>query len=478
MRKKKIAILTTLIMLEIFFINNVYAASNYTLEINYVDYADGQKIAPTVVKSIPAGATYEAEKKEIKDYTFFSSDGESSGIMPNAKKTITYKYKYNNCKITIQYLNDNTDEILKEKTEIGTEGDKCTFKPEEFKGVKLFYEPGNIESTFTKKDKIVTFHYQNIGKINVTYIDKFTSKVIKRKSFSDLVDAYADIYSERINDYEYEDIGKAYYYKEDEQNIDVYLIHNGTVAIKYLDKDDNRSLNSFWVKVRDGDTYTAKAEEFEGYKLVEKPEEEVVKMQGEDKTLIYFYERIKPDFFPITNFRNMSINGYYHEFTKSGNNKLELTSSELQNSKGAKIESDVSIKNVGEVEGSCNLVVKIPDGYEALEEDNPDFTISDDKKEAYINDVTVAPQEYSKDYKLILTKKDVDEPSGTIYLETETKSNIGDSNTNNDKSTIELTILPKTGKITFIGNVLLGIALILFFAYIINSVRKKNQKQV
>ena len=115
MRKKKIAILTTLIMLEIFFINNVYAASNYTLEINYVDYADGQKIAPTVVKSIPAGATYEAEKKEIKDYTFFSSDGESSGIMPNAKKTITYKYKYNNCKITIQYLNDNTDKILKEK---------------------------------------------------------------------------------------------------------------------------------------------------------------------------------------------------------------------------------------------------------------------------------------------------------------------------------------------------------------------------
>ena len=178
----------------------------------------------------------------------------------------------------------------------------------------------------------------------------------------------------------------------------------------------------------------------------------------------------------MANLVNININGYYHNFEKSAAKKLELTSSELENSKDAKVQYTVRVWNIGQVAGKCKLSIAIPKGYKALPEENLDFTIDSDTGEAYINDIYVETNN-SKSFNLIITKSENSDPSGILELKAVAKSNTDDSNTKNDEYSAELAIVPITGRILLTRNILLQIILILFLMYIIDSVRKKNQSK-
>ena len=475
--KKKIIIIFIMMLVGItLIIKNAYANTNYTLTVKFFDYYGGEEIAPAIEKFATAGENYETEKKEIKDYTFFQVLGDASGIMPSSDKIVKYMYKYNKCKITAKYYNDSTNECLKEETEIGTEGKKSKFQAEKFDGLVLTSEPTEADLTFNKKDKEIVFHYQKQGTINVTYVDRYTSRLLKRKILQDKINARANIYAEKINNYVFEDENQEYSFTEEEQNIIVYMLYQGKINVNYVEKETGKVIDSIEETRIGGNEYTSSAKEFEGYELIEKPSKENVQMRSQDITLTYYYKKLKPDFYAVANLVNININGYYHNFEKSAAKKLELTSSELENSKDAKVQYTVRVWNIGQVAGKCKLSIAIPKGYKALPEENPDFTIDSDTGEAYINDIYVETNN-SKSFNLIITKSENSDPSGILELKAVAKSNTDDSNTKNDEYSAELAIVPITGRILLTRNILLQIILILFLMYIIDSVRKKNQSK-
>lgn len=473
MRKKLIIIFIMMLVGITSLIKGTYAASNYTLTVQYFDYNGGGEIAPAVVKSIPAGENYTTEQKKIKDYTLFETSGKTSGVMPSGNQIVKYRYKYNKCKITVKYYNDSTNELLKEETETGIEGDKCKAQAEKFDGLVLTSEPTDVELTFNKKDREVIFHYQKQGTINVIYADRYTSKILKRKILQDKINAKADIYSEKINNYVFEDENQEYTFTEDEQNIIVYMLYQGKINVNYVEKETGKAIDSIEKIAVGGTEYTSSAKKFDGYELVEKPSQETVQMRSEDITLTYYYKKLKPDFYTVVNFTNINVNGYYHNLERSIAKKVELTSSELENSKDSKIQCLIKVSNSGEIAGKCKLNITIPNGYKAIPEENPDFTINSDTGEVYINDIYLETNG-KKSYNLIITKIDNSDPSGVFELKAKVQSATDDNNAENDQYSAKLAIVPITGKILLTRNILFQIILILFLMYIINSVRRKN----
>ena len=133
----------------------------------------------------------------------------------------------------------------------------------------------------------------------------------------------------------------------------------------------------------------------------------------------------------------------------------------------------IKVSNSGEIAGKCKLNITIPNGYKAIPEENPDFTINSDTGEVYINDIYLETNG-KKSYNLIITKIDNSDPSGVFELKAKVQSATDDSNAENDQYSAKLAIVPITGKILLTRNILFQIILILFLMYIINSVRRKN----
>lgn len=65
------------------------------------------------------------------------------------------------------------------------------------------------------------------------------------------------------------------------------------ITIKYIDEENNITLDSLTENGIVGGRFTSEAKEFEGYKLVSRPSEEEHTFQEEDQTIYYKYERIK-----------------------------------------------------------------------------------------------------------------------------------------------------------------------------------------
>lgn len=415
MKKKIIASFIIAIIGIIFFTKNVFGATEYCLQIIYQDYYTGEEISPTITKFIMEGNSYETQQKEIKDYILFSDKVDETAVMPSKNTTIIYKYKYNKCKLTAKYYDDSNNECIKEKTEIGIEGEKSNITQENFEGLHFISTPSESELFFNKKDREIEYHYSR------------------------------------------EEIP----------------LSQALVRIQYVEKETGKILFFTDRFFTEGTEITSSAEKFNGYELIDKPDKETFKVGNKNMTITYFYEKTKTDFFPKIKMWEININGYFHDLTGFEKNKIELTSSELTNSKGSKIKYVVSACNSGEKTGICNLYVRIPNGYKALQEDNNYFTIDSETGNAYINDISIISQGLNS-YELILTKIDNSDPCGVVELNASVKSVGGDINAENDTTSEKLYILPITGRVLFTQNILFLLILILFLMYIVDSVRRKN----
>lgn len=473
MNKRAVIIISVAVACFLFFIKNIYGAENYKLVIQYLDEYSREKISEDVVSYIPAGSTYKANEKNIKDYKIFSSIGNVEKSMPNQDLSIVYTYKYNNCKITAKYYNDSTNECIAEETKVGMEGDMANFEEKSFKGLMLTSKPVREQFIFNKKDNIVYFHYKNSGKINVKYIDKYSSKILKEKVFEGEIGKQADFFNrDAIKDYVFEYTDTNYEFKEKEQNVNVYVIHQGKVRTEYIDKESNFVFEIFEQMANEGTEVEISERNIPGYNLIEKPEKEKFIMGNTDINKVYYYERKKPDFIITANATKLSINNYYHNLHNGTSQKIELTSDELLNSQGAKIEYNIEIYNLGENGEICRMECEIPKGYKALAEDNPEFNMFNDETFVTKDSIYIANGE-KVNYKLIITKIDNTEPSQTISLPLNVISNSKDLNMNNNSTVVDLVMVPITGKTNLLKNILLEILMMTFLMYVIYSVKKR-----
>ncbi len=201
--------------------------------------------------------------------------------------------------VTATYKSSSGTVLKDPIVQSGWGGDSyTTTAPESIGLYKLKTTPSNASGSYNDSNIFVNYVYeQEKGKIIVKYIDKYTGEEVSPQieSIGDLGDSYTaepSIIDGYAIEESTESIEKTY--STNDQTITFYYIKQSELRIKYVDllNENNRLRDDIVVKLKQGESYKVQAEDILGYKLIEKPENEIITIERENITITYGYKKI------------------------------------------------------------------------------------------------------------------------------------------------------------------------------------------
>ena len=229
----------------------------------------------------------------------------------------------------------------------------------------------------------------------------------------------------------------------------IYKKKNGKVIVKYVDKDSNKKLyDDEVIEGKIGDKANIKPKEVPYYNLVEEPKD--VEITSKEQIVTYSYKKKIFNMEVYKTVKDGSIDGEQRTFANGKFTKLDIPVKKVNNSK-VKIRYSVKVKNTGEIKGSAIVAEYLPEYFEMLPEENPDWTFENGK--ILSKEVELNPNE-EKELIVTLTWKNGRENFGNIVNKVEidkTKNDAGFDETDSEeekkgkdnKATVVLTV--KTG---------------------------------
>ena len=446
--------------------------SKYNLTVDYLDVFSNEKIAEPDKSKVLEDEQYSTKKKDITGYTLVSVPANASGTMPHEDVNVKYYYKYTDAKATINYIDKTTGQIMETVKKVGTEGEVIPLEEKSFNDYVLVEKPTE-EYKYTKEEQTINYYYKQKGKITVNYIDKTTKEKIKTEELDGIE---GDIVNSEKKDFD----GYIYFsgpdsnehtITRDKQEVNYYYIKQSKITVHYVDKNSEKDLDNVTDTVTEGTIYKTEEKEFDDYKLVEKPETEDFLIGRKDMEVYYYYEKLKFNLKVDMNLKQSTINDRHYEL-KNKVGKIEAELKDANSSSSNKIYYIIKVTNNEEKIGSGVLVDYVPEGYVALQEDNPMWSISADR--IYMDVDNMNPNE-TREYELILTKKDGVDICNTIsnLVKIQAKDNLEETTLEDNQDKNDLVIMPRTGS----KKITTGIATVcatLLCAYII--VRKIVKK--
>ena len=164
-------------------IMKVYYVSDAKITTKYIDKETGKEISTPNIEDTKIGKTYTTEKKDIKNYSYVSDTGNTSGTVNEPEIEVIYYYEPLR-EIIIKYVDKQTGkEIADSSTNNGKTGDKfdITSKKQEINGYTLVEEPTEKEATYEKDSQTFTYYYSKNSKIIVRYVDEDTGEQIEKE---------------------------------------------------------------------------------------------------------------------------------------------------------------------------------------------------------------------------------------------------------------------------------------------------------
>ncbi len=204
-------------------------AKELSLVTNYVDEISKEVISPKDIQSVVQGNEYTTQKLEIPGYTYVSDTKNISGTVGTENIDVTYYYR-KNAKVVAKYIDMlNGDTISTDVLYNGLQGKEYKTEKLDISGYKFVEVEGNEEGLYTADTIEVTYKYKKQANVIVEYIDEKT----KEKIIDDEITTYAE-----------------------------------------------------------GEAYEVNAKDFEGYVLVEEPEEKKGIVEREDITKAFYYKKV------------------------------------------------------------------------------------------------------------------------------------------------------------------------------------------
>lgn len=364
---------------------NFYYMKNANVIAKYLDESDNQEIAESVINKYKEGDDYSTEQKEIENYTFTKVEGTPYGKAGRDNISVNYYYKYN-CELNINYIDKTTGQTMDSETKIGLEGEEITLNHKDFESYKLVEGPEDgTKANFTKKEQEINYYYVYVGKIKVNFIVQDTG--------------------EELETYTIEDV-------------------EGTIV-------------------------NTNAKDFDGYKLIEKPEVETYILDRSFVEINYYYKKLLFNLKVDMNMQKSVINQNFYSL-KGKIGKIEMRIKEANSSASCKIYYLIRVTNSEDRTGSGKLVEKIPENYYMIPEENSKWTISNNEATIEISDIK---EKEWREYELVLTKKDGVDVSQTISNNIEIIStSFEETSLEDNKDKNDLVILPRTGIIGVVKN--------------------------
>lgn len=211
----------------------------------------------------------------------------------------------------------------------------------------------------------------------------------------------------------------------------IYKKKNGKVIVRYVDKESNKKLyDDEVIEGKIGDKANIKPKEVPYYNLVEEPKD--VEITSKEQIVTYSYKKKIFNMEVYKTVKDGSIDGEQRTFANGKFTKLDIPVKKVNNSK-VKIRYSVKVKNTGEIKGSAIVAEYLPEYFEMLPEENPDWTFENGK--ILSKEVELNPSE-EKELIVTLTWKNGRENFGNIVNKVEidkTKNDAGFDETDSEE---------------------------------------------
>ena len=412
------------------------------LKVNHIDKSDNQILNEEIIAGMQ-GKEVQTFEKKFDGYELVEKPSTENYTLTDKLQTVNYYYKYVG-KIKVNHIDNKTSKVLKTEEKEGLEGESLHTNDEKFENYELAKKPETEDYIFTKKEIEVNYYYDYVGKIKINHIDNSTKEILKTEESSGKEGTTLKTQAREFDNYVLlkKPDTEEYTYGREEQVINYYYIHQSNVNVNYIVKNTNEKLYEKNEKVNEGTIYVSKEKTFDDYNLIEKPENEKVLIARNDITINYYYELKKFNLRIDMNLTKALIND--RQYSLKGNvGKVEAEIKEANSSSKVKIFYDVIVSNTEERKGSGEVTVILPEGYEARQEDNLNWLVSDEKVSMNVNDMEAKE---SRHFELILYKTSDDDICKTITNRVKIASTkIEETRLDDNEANCDLIIMPRTG---------------------------------
>ena len=265
--------------------------------IKYLEKGTNKELAMQEQQEGRVDDEYSAEAKNIENYEFVEDSGNTEGTMTLEPITVIFWY-VQKAKVTVQYVDKTTEEIIEQSTTEGLVGDEYTSHSKDFEDYVLIEIPENETVVMTENEIILKYYYIHVsGGVIEKHIDINTGDILANAAYEGNEGDSYNIPSKTFEGYDLvedrlptnsigtmtrEPIEVIYYYN-----------YRSKVIAKYLDKETGEELiPEEVINGHEKEPYTTERKEFEGYKLVEVPENADGEMTKEVIEVVYYYMKV------------------------------------------------------------------------------------------------------------------------------------------------------------------------------------------
>ena len=271
-----------------------YKVKDTTLTVKYLEKGTNIPLETEDHSTGKVDDDYTTQPKDIENYTLVEDSGNTSGKLTVEPTTVIYYYSQNTT-VRVQHIDKTTGELLDESVTPGLVGDEFTSTSKDFDGYILIEVPEEETVTLTKDEIVLKYYYVKIsGGVIEKHIDIHTGEILANASYEGNVGDPYDIPSRTFEGYELVEDRLPTNNKgtmtELPQEVIYYYTYKTKVTVEYIDKITGEKLTPDEVQEgHEKDSYTTERKEFEGYDLIEVPENADGEMTKEPIVVTYYY---------------------------------------------------------------------------------------------------------------------------------------------------------------------------------------------
>ena len=289
-----------------------YYAKNTKVIVKYLEKdeteedSDNKVLSEQIEMSGYEGEGYATNSKQIEGYTLVATKGNLSGTMTREEQVVVYYYA-KNTKVIVKYLEkddtptDTSDNkvLLPENTIEGYVGKEYKTTEEVIPGYTLVQKTTNYEGVMTEDVIEVVYYYAKNTSVVVKYLEQDDTPDNNDDNTVLAEEIVISGYEGKSYETEKKDI-ENYTFVEDTENtsgtmtkeqIEViyYYAQNTKAKVQHIDRETGKILKEETTNGKVGDLFKTHAEDFEGYVLVESPEEPNIIMDKTGTQIVKYY---------------------------------------------------------------------------------------------------------------------------------------------------------------------------------------------
>ena len=289
-----------------------YYAKNTKVIVKYLEKdeteedSDNKVLSEQIEMSGYEGEGYATNSKQIEGYTLVATKGNLSGTMTREEQVVVYYYA-KNTKVIVKYLEkddtptDTSDNkvLLPENTIEGYVGKEYKTTEEVIPGYTLVQKTTNYEGVMTEDVIEVVYYYAKNTSVVVKYLEQDDTPDNNDDNTVLAEEIVISGYEGKSYETEKKDI-ENYTFVEDTENtsgkmtkeqIEViyYYAQNTKAKVQHIDRETGKTLKEETTNGKVGDLFKTHAEDFEGYVLVESPEEPNIIMDKTGTQIVKYY---------------------------------------------------------------------------------------------------------------------------------------------------------------------------------------------